>query len=171
VKRTERKLVSELMRNSRRSDRELAKAVGVSQPTISRMIKKLENEGYIKEYTIVPDFRKLGYHLIALIFVKLKQGLSSDEIEEARRMARESLKAGSLEVVMLERGIGLGYDGVFISLHKDYASYLELKKSCRQFSFLELSKFETFLVNLDDKVRYRPLTFSTLAKHALSMEE
>ena len=135
MKRTERKLVSELMRNSRRSDRELAKAVGVSQPTISRMIKKLENEGYIKEYTIVPDFRKLGYHLIALIFVKLKQGLSSDEIEEARRMARESLKAGSLEVVMLERGIGLGYDGVFISLHKDYASYLELKKSCRQLSF------------------------------------
>lgn len=72
---------------------------------------------------------------------------------------------------MLERGIGLSYDVVFITLHKDYASYLKLKEWCKQFSFLELSKLEAFLVNLDDKVRYRPLTFSTLAKHALSMEE
>ena len=171
MKSTERKLISELMRNSRRSDRELAKVVGVSQPTVSRMIKKLENDGYIKEYTIVPDFRKLGYHLMSLIFVKLKQGLSSDKIQEARRIAQETLKTGAHEVVMLERGIGLGYDGVFVTLHKDYASYLKLKKWFRQFSFLELSKLDAFLVNLDDKVRYRPLTFSTLAKHALSIEE
>jgi len=54
----------------------LARAVGVSQPTVSRMIKKLEKEGYIKEYTMVPDFQKLGYHLLALLLIKLKQGLS-----------------------------------------------------------------------------------------------
>ena len=40
VKDAELKLISELMKNSRRSDRELAKAIGVSQPTIGRMIKK-----------------------------------------------------------------------------------------------------------------------------------
>ena len=41
VKDVELKLISELMKDSRRSDRELAKAIGVSQPTISRMIRKI----------------------------------------------------------------------------------------------------------------------------------
>jgi DNA-binding Lrp family transcriptional regulator len=171
VKRTELKLVSELIRNSRRSDRELAKAVGVSQPTVSRMIRKLEKEGYIKEYTVIPDFEKLGYHLLALIFIKLKQGLSKEKIEQARKIAQESLKTGPFEAVMLERGFGLGYDAVAVSLHKDYASYLKLKDWFKQFSFLELTKLEAFLINLDDKVHYRQLTFATLAKHVLLMGE
>ena len=38
----ELKIVSELMKNSRRSDRELPKAVGLSQPSVSRIIRKLE---------------------------------------------------------------------------------------------------------------------------------
>jgi len=37
------------------------------------------------------------------------------------------LRTGTFEVVMLERGFGLGYDAVAVSLHRDYASYLELK--------------------------------------------
>jgi DNA-binding Lrp family transcriptional regulator len=45
MKDSELRLTAELMKNSRRSDRELAKALGVSQPMISRMIKKLEKEG------------------------------------------------------------------------------------------------------------------------------
>jgi DNA-binding Lrp family transcriptional regulator len=49
MKDIERRLISELMKNSRRSDRELAKALGTSQPTITR--GKLEREGIIKEYT------------------------------------------------------------------------------------------------------------------------
>jgi DNA-binding Lrp family transcriptional regulator len=58
-------IVSELMRDSRRSDRQLAKAIGVSQPTVSRLIQKLKNEGAIKECTMIPDFRRLGYSLCA----------------------------------------------------------------------------------------------------------
>ena len=72
---------------------------------------------------------------------------------------------------MLERGIGLEYDGVNVSLHEDYASYLKLKNWLNQFAFLEMTRFDSFLVNLDDEVRYRPLTFSTLAKHLLTLKE
>lgn len=77
MKTIELKLISELMKNSRRSDRELAKALDVSQPTISRLIKKLEKEKYIKEYTIMPDSHKLGYELAAFTLVELKKGLST----------------------------------------------------------------------------------------------
>jgi DNA-binding Lrp family transcriptional regulator len=66
LKDTELKVISELMKNSRRSDRELAKAIGASQPTVSRIIKKLEKEKIIEEYTMIPNFSKLGYKILAL---------------------------------------------------------------------------------------------------------
>jgi len=47
-------LLYELMKNSKRSDRELARVVRVSQPTITRMRKNLEKSGYIREYTVMP---------------------------------------------------------------------------------------------------------------------
>ncbi|MBE0519957.1 winged helix-turn-helix transcriptional regulator, partial [Candidatus Bathyarchaeota archaeon] len=61
-------LLYELMKNSKRSDRELAKVVKVSQPTITRMRKNLEKSEYVREYTIVPAVEKLGFELTALTF-------------------------------------------------------------------------------------------------------
>ena len=169
MKDIERKLVSELMKNCRRSDRKLAKVLGVSQPTVTRTLHKLEKEGIIKEYTIVPDFRKLGYTLLAVTFVKLKQYLSQDEIEKARESARASIKS-NLNFFMLERGIGMGRDGVFLSLHEDYTSFTEHGKRLTQFDTLEIFDTQSFLINLEDEIRYRSLTFSTLAKHILTLQ-
>jgi DNA-binding Lrp family transcriptional regulator len=59
MKDVELKVVIELIKNSHRSDRELARAVGVSQPTLSRTRKKLEKQGMIKEYTIIPTIQGL----------------------------------------------------------------------------------------------------------------
>jgi hypothetical protein len=128
----------------------------------------LEKEGYINEYTIIPDFLKLGFEIGAMTFVKLKN-LDPEKIKEARNLAKESLTKGPLEIVVLERGIGLGYDGVIVSLHKDYQSYMDLKKWLSQFAFLDLSEVESFLINLRDELHYRSLTFTTLAQH-LSLE-
>jgi len=170
LKEIERKLISELLKNSRRSDRELAKAIGVSQPTTTRLRTKLEKEGYIKEYTMIPDFAKLGYGILALTFVKLRGALDAKEVEGARKIARESLDA-FLEVIMLERGMGINYDGVIVSYHENYGSYQELRNKLKQFTFLDLSKIEAFLINLHDKVCYRSLTLATLAKHLLAMKD
>jgi DNA-binding Lrp family transcriptional regulator len=169
MKETELKLISELLKDSRRSDRELAKAIGVSQPTVSRMIKRLEKEGVIRGYTLVPDFSKLGYSLLAITFVQLKQALTMEQTEEARDRARDSLRENHDEVIMLERGIGLSHDGVFLSFHKDYSSYVDFRNWLQSFEFLETPDIETFIVNLKDTVRYRSLGFSTLAKHILTM--
>jgi DNA-binding Lrp family transcriptional regulator len=165
MKGIEFKLLSELMKNSRRSDRELAKAIGVSQPTVSRAIKALEKNGFIKEYTIIPDFAKLGYELMAITLIKLRQELSGAQLDRATQLAKESLKKGPFEVVMVERGIGLGFSGVFISYHEDYSSYLNLRNWFKQFDFLEISRLESFLISLRDETRYRPFTFKTIAEH------
>jgi len=169
MKDIERRLVSELMKNCRRSDRQLAKVLGVSQPTVTRTLHKLEKEGIIKEYTVVPDFRKLGYSLLAVTFVKLKKYLSKDEFEKARKSAKENIES-NLNFIMLERGMGMGYDGVFLSFHTDYSSFTEHKKWLTQFDYLEVSDIQSFLINLEDEIQYRSLTFSTLAKHILTLQ-
>jgi len=168
MKHVELRLVSELIKNSRRSDRELARAIGVSQPTVSRLIKKLEKERYIKEYTMIPDFVKLGYELLALTFVKLRKGLSREEIEKAREISRDRVKTACVGFILVERGIGLEYDGVVISYHKSYASYLKLLAGLKKFTFLEISKIQSFLISLTDEVQYVPLTFAAISKHLLT---
>jgi DNA-binding Lrp family transcriptional regulator len=145
VKDAELKLISELMKNSRRSDRELAKAIGVSQPTVSRMIKKLESEGVIKEYSLIPDFHKLGFEILALTFLDIKDEPTINKLQN---------------VVMCERGLGFKNSCVLISLHEDFPSYLEFK---RQLEFLNQSKSESFLVDLTGYHGF--LTFSSLAEY------
>jgi len=167
LKDTETALVSELIKNSRRSDRELARAIGVSQPTVSRMIKRLEKEGVVNEYTMIPDFRKLGYNLCAFIFLKLKE-LPPEGVESAREAARETLSHTPSVILLLERGIGLGRGGVMICLYKDYASYAEHRNMIREFPFIVPSEVDSFLIDLNDEVHYRYLTFASVAKDLLT---
>jgi DNA-binding Lrp family transcriptional regulator len=170
MKEVELKLISELMKNSRKSDRELAKAIGVSQPTVTRTRGRLEKEGVIKEYTMIPDFRKLGFKIMAITFA-LSRPLDKEGAEKVIKTLAESVKEKQFEFIMLERGRGLGFDGVVISLHEDYSSYLNVLEWIRQFDFLEVDKSDSFLINLDDNVRYRPLTFSTLDNVLLRAEK
>ena len=166
LKDTETALVSELIKNSRRSDRELARAIGVSQPTVSRMVKRLEKEGVVNEYTMIPDFRKLGYNLCAFIFLKLKE-LPPEGVESAREAAKETLSHTPSVILLLERGIGLGRDAVMICLYKDYASYAEHRNIIREFPFIVPSEVDSFLIDLNDEVHYRYLTFASVAKDLL----
>jgi DNA-binding Lrp family transcriptional regulator len=161
-------IVSELMKNSRRSDRELAKAVGVSQPTVSRTIARLEKEGVLKEYTVIPDYQKLGFSLAVFTFGCVKEEyMRPEKIEEARRTFREKFMDASLEVVLNERGIGLGYDGIAVSFHRSYGEYADFKRRMLQMPFVNPSKVESFIIDLNDSVHYRYLTFSYLAQHIL----
>jgi DNA-binding Lrp family transcriptional regulator len=170
LKEVELNLISELMKNSRRSDRELARAVGASQPTITRARLRLEKEGLIAEYTMIPEFSKLEFDIAALTFVKFK-GASSDECDSMRKRAQHRFKNGTFgeNVVMFVRGMGLGYTGVMVSFHKDYSSFSAFSEIIkRQYPIVEST---SFLIDLKDDVRYRPLTFATLAKHILMLKK
>jgi len=163
-------ILSTLIQNGRKSDRQLVKELGVSQPTASRTRRKLEDNGFIKEYTSIPDFEKIGYQILAVTFVKLDKTLDSKSIEEAREHAKDFLN-NNPEIVMIERGIGMGYDGIIMSYHEDYASYQEFTDKLKELDYLDLSKIDSFLINLQDKIQYRSFTFSTLAKHFLKIQK
>jgi len=171
MKDVELKLIAELMKNSRKSDRELAKKIGVSQPTVTRIRTKLEKEGYIEEYTLIPNFQKLGFHLAAFSFFKLQHALSVREIEEAREAGEKLAVESFPEVIVAERGRGLGFQAVFISFHKSYQAYVDYMDSLKRMKFIGMPEFESFLVSLDDKIHYRYLTLSTLAKSLMQLKE
>ena len=57
------KLLWELLKNSRRSDRELAKALGTSQPTVTRRRVNIE-KNFIDGYTAIPKWEKIGFELL-----------------------------------------------------------------------------------------------------------
>jgi len=160
------RLIAELLKSGRKSDRQLAKELKVSQPTISRTRKKLENEGYIKGYTILPDFPKIGYQILALTFVKIDNTLKTADLKKVRENGRDFMKK-NLNIVMLEKGTGMGYDGVIMSYHKDYASFSAFLDELKELDFLDFSKVDSFVVNLLDKRQYRSHTYSTLAEHLL----
>lgn len=164
MRKIELKLVAELMKNSRRSDRQLAKTIGVSQPTISRTIRKLEKDGTIQEYTAIPNLAELGYEILALTLVKLNHQLSNKEIEEAKRIIKETLKVTPLEVLMLERGMGMGFDGVIMSYHKNYASLVTFTKLLKETGLLDVDRLESFRINIRDEIHFIPLSFSLLAQ-------
>jgi DNA-binding Lrp family transcriptional regulator len=171
LKKIELKLLAELMRNCRRSDRQLAKALGISQPTVGRLLSKMRKSGLIREYVALPDFEKLGYRIMALTFMKLQSALKPEDLEKARKTAKEDIKSGPLGVIMCERGIGLGFHGVVISYHTDYSSYREVLQWLKNYDFLDLASIESFLIDLEDKVHYRSLTFQTLAQHIMKLRE
>jgi DNA-binding Lrp family transcriptional regulator len=165
----ELRILSELMKNSKQSDRELAKKLRVSQATVTRTRAKLEKQGFIKEYTIIPDFSKLGYKIMAITF-GLSRALPDEAVEKARNVIHDAIKDEPFGFVMLERGVGLGFDGVIITYHRNYASYQKFLRWLGLVfpkDLVDVERIDSFLVNLDDTVRYLPLTFSMLAKDLL----
>jgi len=170
MKPVERRLFAELMMNSRRSDREIAKAIGVSQPTVSRTISKLEKAGVVREYTVIPDFKKLGYHICALTFANFE---TPNDLEAMRKLIAEyGRRLEEIpQAVAIERGLGEDTNGVVISFHENYSKYMEFVRWIRQFESSSKYKLRSFMIDLDDKVHYRYLTFSTLAKHLLNINE
>jgi DNA-binding Lrp family transcriptional regulator len=171
MKDVEVRLISELMKNSRRSDRELAKALGVSQPTVTRVRGKLEKEGIIKDYTMIPDFAKLGYLLLGFTLVRMEKPLGAEEWEDFRKKAIDLEKENPHASLMALSGMGLGKDILFATFYEDYSAYSRAMRLVRKIPFADLERIESFLVDLKDESTYRLLNLSAIAKHILTLKK
>jgi len=67
----DRRLLIELLRDSRVSLRRLSEEMNVSPATLHNRLTKLVQEGVIKGFTALVDYTKLGYSLSAIIMVKV----------------------------------------------------------------------------------------------------
>jgi DNA-binding Lrp family transcriptional regulator len=163
LKPIDHKILNELIKNSRRSDRELAKVLGVSQPTVTRRRAILERE-LIDGYTAIPKWEKIGYEILAITFVKIRAQIASKkEYETTRKKGLEWLMDQS-NIIMAGACRGPGIDSFMISIHKDYSDYDDFMRNYR----LELGEFiddvQSFLVNLAGKELLKPLSLKYLTR-------
>jgi len=70
----DRKILNELMRDSRKSYRAIARRAGVAVGTALNRIRRLEKNGVIKGYTALLDHEKLGYQLTVLAEITVSKG-------------------------------------------------------------------------------------------------
>jgi len=64
------KILKELQKNSRLSFEELSKRVGISKSTIYRKVKRMEELGIIRRYTISIDHSVFGKEIVAFVLIK-----------------------------------------------------------------------------------------------------
>lgn len=63
------KILSELQKDARISNQELAERIGLSPSPCSRRVRQLEDEGYISRQVALLDRKKLGLSLTAYVLI------------------------------------------------------------------------------------------------------
>jgi len=152
-------LLKELIRNSRRSDRELAKATGTSQPTVTRNRKLLGK--YIRSYTIVPEFYKIGYEILAFTFAKAKT-YNAKEVDAKVEKARKWVM-NRANIVFASDGEGLGKDAIMVSVHKDYSKYADFMRDYTANFADFVTDVQSFIVSLKTGTIMKPFDLTYLA--------
>ncbi len=71
---TDVRILQALLEDARFSSRQIAKKVGVSVGTVLSRIKKMEEDGLIKGYSVMMNHEKLGYELTVVMEVTVSKG-------------------------------------------------------------------------------------------------
>ena len=150
------KLLFELMKNSKRSDREIAKIIGVSQPTITRMRQRLEKKAIV-EYTVIPDWKELGFEIVAFTFVKATRRPELNE--RAQKWAMKNPN-----VIFAAGGEGMGMDYAMISFHKNFSDFSSFITNLRVNWAENLQDLQSFLMTADGERKVKPFSLKYLEK-------
>ena len=157
------RILFELMRNSKISDRQLARKIGVSQPTVTRRRARLEKE-VIDDYTAIPKWGKLGYEILAITFVNTKSAVATKEMYDSVRKRAQKWLDNQSNVILATACRGMGVDSFMISIHRTYADYDDFLRLHRLDMGDLVENVESVIVNLAGKEVVRPLSFKYLAQ-------
>jgi len=156
VKRTVRKVLCELLRDSSKSDRKLAKGLGVSQPTVSRLRNKLVENGLIKHFTVIPDFKALGFELLTITSFASKDSREIEERAIKWTMAKPN-------VLFASRVEGSRRNGIMISLHKNYTDYYKFISEVKREGNGIVTGYDTMFVSLEGSI-VKPFSLEYIAE-------
>ncbi len=149
------KLLFELIKNSKRSDRDLAKILDISQPTVTRLRKTLEKEAIV-QYTTIPNLSYLGFDIVAFTFARTKE-LVHPLWDQGKKWTEQHPN-----VVFSSTGQGLEADALMVSVHKDYAEFVKFYQTFRRDWGKYLQDFKIFLMSISGSVVLKHFSFNYL---------
>ncbi|MEK4486157.1 Lrp/AsnC family transcriptional regulator [Psychrobacillus sp. FSL H8-0484] len=77
------KILEVLKKNGRATASEISKQVNLSIPAVSERIRKLEDAKIIEQYTVKINREKMGYKLLAMIFLNIDHAANIKNFREA----------------------------------------------------------------------------------------
>jgi len=152
-------LISELSKNAKKSDRDIAKSLNISQPTVTRMRKKLEDKKYITEYSTILDLSKLGFEIVSFIFFKTKRIGGKRVKDSAHEMIRTNPN-------ILYAGFGNGLHGqntMLVCIHKDFTDYTNCLEDFKKRWEDNIDHLDSFLVSIKS-FSPKPFSFRALGE-------
>jgi Lrp/AsnC family transcriptional regulator, leucine-responsive regulatory protein len=90
----DKSLLRALQADGRLSNVEIARKISLSPPAAHARLRRLEKDGYIRQYTAVVDREKAGYDLLCFIHISLQmhQVAQVEKFREATRKMPEVLE-------------------------------------------------------------------------------
>ena len=86
MKYMDQQLISKLRENARRSTSEIARELGVSRSTVNSRIKRLEDSGIIKGYTLAYGDNYASQLVTAHVLIKVNQKLTAKTNRELHQV-------------------------------------------------------------------------------------
>ena len=80
-------LLRTLQQDGRLSNADLARTINLSPPATHTRLRRLEQQGYIRQYTALLNQEKVGYDLMCFVLISL-QILQSEQLEASHEMIR-----------------------------------------------------------------------------------
>jgi DNA-binding Lrp family transcriptional regulator len=103
-------ILEELMMDSRKTTKAIARELGIPRATVHDRIVKMEQKRIIKKYTAVPDYSQLGLGVTAFILVQFEseKGLSqrdtADDIASISGIFEVQMISGEYDMLLKVRG-------------------------------------------------------------------
>ncbi len=81
-------ILKALMRDARKSYSELAEELGLPRTTVQEKIRRMLDKGYIKSFTAIPDYSKLGKSATAFVLISFTPVMDISQRELASMIAK-----------------------------------------------------------------------------------
>jgi len=141
----EKQVLTELLKNCKTSDQEIARRLKTSRPTIFKIRERLEKEGIIKRYIPIIDFEKLNLYLQSVILYKWRDYSKTKELENIVKFIKTLP-----EVILFIKGEGMGSKtDLIISVHEDLKDYERFIRRLKYEWKDNVENVEVFLSSVD----------------------
>jgi len=107
-------------------------------------------------FTVIPDFVKMGYEIMAISCFKSK--VTEGSVEKATKVTM-----AKPNIIFASESEGMGKNGVIISLHKNYTDFSKFLRDLRLEGGDDLQDYNTLLISLEEKA-VKPLSLKYLAE-------